>query len=210
MTLDQFVNLFVLFLVVVDPVGNAPVFAGLTRGGDAVYRRRMAVKGVLIATVILFVFAFSGDWLLTALGITVPAFKVAGGLLLFLVALDMVFARHSGLRSTTLREEEEARSRADLSVFPLAFPLLAGPAALTTILLTVGEARGDPRLFFAMLAVLALVMAVTLACLLTAGQLMKLMGETGANVVDRLLGVLLAALAAQYVIDGVRVSFNLT
>ena len=210
MTVEQLINLVVMFLVVVDPVGNAPVFAGLTRGGDAAYRRRMAIKGVAIATAILLVFAFTGDWLLTALGITVPAFKVAGGLLLFLVALDMVFARHSGLRSTTPSEEEEARFRADISVFPLAFPLLAGPAALTTILLTVGEARGTPALFFAMLGVLCLVMLITLACLLTAGQLMKVMGETGANVVDRLLGVLLAALAAQYVIDGVRASFNLT
>lgn len=209
MNLEQLINLAVLFLVVVDPLGNAPVFAGLTRGGDASYRRRMAIKGVAIATAILFVFAFTGDWLLTALGITVPAFKVAGGLLLFLVALDMVFARHSGLRSTTPSEAEEARSRADISVFPLAFPLLAGPAALTTILLTVGEARGTPALFFAMLGVLAAVMVLTLACLLAAGHLMKVMGETGANVVDRLLGVLLAALAAQFVIDGLRASFGL-
>lgn len=209
MNLEQLINLGVMFLVVVDPVGNAPVFAGLTRGGDAAHRRRMAFKGVAIATSILLVFAFTGDWLLTALGISAPAFKVAGGLLLFLVALDMVFARHSGLRSTTEREEQEARSRSDISVFPLAFPLLAGPAALTTILLTVGEARDQPMLFLAMLGVLCLVMLLTLGCLLAAGQLMRVMGETGANVVDRLLGVLLAALAAQYVIDGLRASFNL-
>jgi multiple antibiotic resistance protein len=209
MTLEQLVNLVVMFLVVVDPVGNAPVFAGLTRGGDAAYRRRMAVKGVAIATAILLVFAFTGDWLLTALGITVPAFKVAGGLLLFLVALDMVFARHSGLRSTTLREEEEARFRADISVFPLAFPLLAGPAALTTILLTVGEARGAPPLLWALVGVVLVVMAVTLACLLAAGWLMRVLGETGANVVDRLLGVLLAALAVQHVVDGIKASFGL-
>jgi len=209
MTVEQLINLFVLFLVVVDPVGNAPVFAGLVRGGDRDYRRRMAVKGVAIALAILLGFAFIGDRLLQAMHITVPAFKIAGGLLLFLVALDMVFARHSGLRSTTASEAEEARHRADISVFPLAFPLLAGPAALTTILLTVGEARGAPVLFVAMIAVLVVVMLVTLACLLTAGWLMRVMGETGANVVDRLLGVLLAALAAQYVVDGAKASFGL-
>jgi multiple antibiotic resistance protein len=209
MTFEQLFNLCVLFLVVVDPFGNAPMFASLTRGLDAVGRRKMALKGVMIAFAIMLLFAFTGDRLLTALGIAVPSFKIAGGLLLFLVALDMVFARHSGLRSTTETEDEEARHRADVSVFPLAFPMLAGPAALTTILLTVGEARGHPALFFAMLGVLTLVMAFTLVCLVMAGGLMKLMGETGANVVDRLLGVLLAALAVQYVVDGLRASFAL-
>ena len=208
MSFEQLFNLCVLFLVVVDPFGNAPMFASLTRGGDAAWRRRMALKGVTIAFVIMLVFAFTGDRLLTALGIAVPSFKIAGGVLLFLVALDMVFARHSGLRSTTDREDEEARHRADISVFPLAFPMLAGPAALTTILLTVAEARGHPSLFFAMLGVLTLVMAFTLGCLMMAGWLMKVMGETGANVVDRLLGVLLAALAVQYVVDGLKASFS--
>ena len=209
MSFEQLFNLCVLFLVVVDPFGNAPMFASLARGGDAAWRRKMAVKGVAIAFAIMLVFAFTGDRLLTALGIAVPSFKIAGGALLFLVALDMVFARHSGLRSTTDREDEEARHRADISVFPLAFPMLAGPAALTTILLTVAEARGHPGLFFAMLGILTLVMLLTLGCLLMAGSLMKLMGETGANVVDRLLGVLLAALAVQYVVDGVKASFGL-
>ena len=209
MSFEQLFNLCVLFLVVVDPFGNAPMFASLARGGDVVWRRRMAVKGVAIALAIMLVFAFTGDRLLSALGIAVPSFKIAGGVLLFLVALDMVFARHSGLRSTTDREDEEARHRADISVFPLAFPMLAGPAALTTILLTVAEARGHPGLFLAMLGVLTLVMLFTLGCLLMAGSLMKVMGETGANVVDRLLGVLLAALAVQYVVDGLKASFGL-
>jgi len=209
MTIEQLLNLFLLFLVVVDPIGNAPVFAGLVRGAERAFQRRMAIKGVVIATAILLGFAFIGDRLLEAMHITVPAFKIAGGLLLFLVALDMVFARHSGLRSTTESEAAEARSRADVSVFPLAFPLLAGPAALTTILLTVGEARGAPLLFGALIGVLVAVMLVTLACLLAAGWLMKVLGETGANVVDRLLGVLLAALAVQHVVDGIKVSFGI-
>ena len=136
MSFEQLFNLCVLFLVVVDPFGNAPMFASLTRGGDAAWRRRMAFKGIAIAFTIMLLFAFTGDRLLSALGIAVPSFKIAGGVLLFLVALDMVFARHSGLRSTTDREDEEARHRADISVFPLAFPMLAGPAALTTSVVT--------------------------------------------------------------------------
>jgi multiple antibiotic resistance protein len=209
MTPEALLNLFLLFLVVVDPIGNAPVFAGLTRGLDRVQQRRIAIRGVVVATAILLGFALLGERLLAAMHISVPAFKVAGGLLLFLVALDMVFARHSGLRSTTESEAAEARSRADLSVFPLAFPLLAGPAALTTILLTVGEARGAPPLLWALVGVVLVVMAVTLACLLAAGWLMRVLGETGANVVDRLLGVLLAALAVQHVVDGIKASFGL-
>jgi multiple antibiotic resistance protein len=209
MSFDQLFNLTVLFLVVVDPFGNAPMFASLTRGGDLAWRRRMAVKSVAVSFALMLLFAFTGDRLLRAMSIEVSSFKVAGGVLLFLVALDMVFARHSGLRSTTDREDQEARGREDISVFPLAFPMMAGPAALTTILLTVAEARGHPDLFFAMLGVLTLVMAFTLGCLLMAGNLMKLMGETGANVVDRLLGVLLAALAVQYVVDGLKASFGL-
>src|SRR5690606_30649991 len=144
MSLENLVNLFVVLFVVIDPIGLAPIFGALTRGGSAAYRRRMAVKAVLLAAGISFLFAFTGDWLLKALGISVPAFRIAGGLLLFLVAIDMVFARQSGLRSTTVREQEEARFKEDISVFPLAFPLLAGPGTLTTVLLYVGETRGNP------------------------------------------------------------------
>lgn len=203
MSLENLVNVFVVLFVVIDPVGLAPIFGALTRGGSPVYRRRMAVKAVLLATGILYVFAFTGDWLLQALGISVPAFKIAGGLLLFLVAIDMVFARQSGLRSTTVREQEEARFKEDISVFPLAFPLLAGPGALTTILLLVGETRGNTAEFWSLLAVLAFVLLLALMALLLAGRLMAVLGETGANVVDRLLGVILAALAVQFVLEGI-------
>jgi multiple antibiotic resistance protein len=206
MDIEQLVNLFVTFFVVIDPIGIAPMFGALTRGSSDAYARRMAVKGVTIAFVILAVFASIGDWLLGALGITVSAFKIAGGLLLFFVALDMVFAGHSGARST-LREEEEARHKPDISVFPVAFPWLAGPGALATILLVVGEARVRPLLFFGMLGVLAVVLAMALAALWFAPRLMRLLGETGASVIDRLLGVILAALAAQYVVDGIKGSF---
>lgn len=202
MTFDVLVNLFVVLFVVIDPIGLAPIFGALTRGGSAAYRRRMAVKAILLAAGILYLFAFSGDWLMRALGIGIPAFKIAGGLLLFLVAIDMVFARHSGLRSTTVREQEEARFKEDISVFPLAFPLLAGPGALTTVLLFVADTRGNYTAFGALLGVLAVMLLLAFLALMLAGHLMKLLGETGANVVDRLLGVILAALAVQFVLDG--------
>jgi len=207
MTLERLVNMFIVLLVVVDPVGVTPVFGALTRGGGDLHRRRMAVKGTALAALILLLFAFIGAWLLDTLGITLPAFKIAGGILLFLIAIDMVFARQSGGRSTTGREEEEARFKEDISVFPLAFPLIAGPGALTTILLMVGESHGRPLYFVSMISVLLLVLLLTLVCLLGAGRLMKLLGETGANVMDRLFGVILAALAVQFVIDGVRAGF---
>lgn len=207
MTLDKIFNMFVVLLVVVDPVGVTPVFGSLTRGGGELHRRRMALKGTALAAAILLVFACIGDWLLTTLGIGLPAFRIAGGILLFLIAIDMVFARQSGGRSATGREQEEARQKEDISVFPLAFPLIAGPGALTTILLMVGEGRGHPLYFTAMIGVLLVVLLLTLICLLAAGRLMQILGETGANVMDRLFGVILAALAVQFVVDGVRAVF---
>lgn len=203
MNWEQLLNMFIVLFVVIDPIGLAPMFGALTRGGTPAYRRLMAFKGIGLATGILLVFVFTGDSLLEVMGISIPAFKLAGGILLFLVAIDMVFARQSGLRSTTVREQEEARFKEDISVFPLAFPLLAGPGALTTILLLVGEVRDDPWMFAGMLGVVLLVLLITLIALLLSGYIMKILGVTGANVMDRLFGVILAALAAQFVIDGV-------
>jgi multiple antibiotic resistance protein len=199
---ELLIDYFILLFVVVDPVGLAPVFSALTRGESAEHRRRMAVRGTLIAGGILAVFAVSGDAALRALGIGIPAFQIAGGLLLFLLAVDMVFARHSGLRGATDSERKEAVGRRDVSVFPLAIPLIAGPGALTTVLLMVGRHENGALVIGAVLGVLALVLALTLASLLLSAPLMKLLGETGANVVSRVLGVILAALAVQYVLDG--------
>ncbi|HET7175646.1 MAG TPA: MarC family protein [Gammaproteobacteria bacterium] len=205
--LEKMLNMFIVLLVVVDPVGVTPVFGALTRGGGALHRRRMAFKGTLLAAAILLMFAFIGDWLLNTLGITLPAFKIAGGVLLFLIAIDMVFARQSGGRSATGSEQEEARHKEDISVFPLAFPLIAGPGALTTVLLMVGETRGQPLFFMALIGVLLVVLLLVLLCLLMAGGLMRLLGETGTNVMDRLFGVILAALAVQFVMDGLKAGF---
>ncbi len=203
MSVHQWINDLIVFFVVIDPPGLSAMFAALTRGGDNTYRRRMAVKATLLATGILYVFAFIGARLLEALGVTLPAFKIAGGILLFLVAIDMIFARQSGLRSATVREQEEARFKEDISVFPLAFPLIAGPGALTTVILLAGNASGQPWEFVSVLIILGIILLLAFLSLLASGRLMRLLGVTGSNVLGRLLGVILAAMAVQFVIDGI-------
>lgn len=200
--LTEFLYSFVTLFVIVDPVGSAVIFAGLTRGAPAKLRQPAAVRGVLVALSLILAFALGGDWLLRALGITLPAFRIAGGILLFLLATEMVFARQSGIRGPTESEEEEAEQRRDIAVFPLAFPLLAGPGALTSIVLLMERATA-PFAAFAVMTALAAVMAITLALLLAAPRVMRLIGVTGANVVSRVLGIILAALAAQLVLDGI-------
>ncbi len=203
MSVHQWINDLIVFFVVIDPPGLSAMFAALTRGGDNTYRRRMAVKATLLATGILYVFAFIGARLLEALGVTLPAFKIAGGILLFLVAIDMIFARQSGLRSATVREQEEARFKEDISVFPLAFPLIAGPGALTTVILLAGNASGHAWEFVSVLIILGIILLLAFLSLLASGRLMRLLGVTGSNVLGRLLGVILAAMAVQFVIDGI-------
>ena len=202
---ERLVNAFVVFFVVLDPVGMVPLFWALTHRGNAAYRRRMALWGVGIAALILLMFAFVGAAFLHALGIGVPAFRIAGGILLFLLSIDMIFARQSGLRSTTEREQAEAEHRTDISVFPLAFPLIAGPGAMTTVLLFAERPGGTA--FAAVIAVMLAVLVLLLGALLASEAVMRRLGETGANVFSRLLGLVLAALSVQYVVDGIRASF---
>lgn len=196
-------NAFVTLLVVIDPLGLAPIFAALTRGFSERQKRESAIRGTALGAAILLVFAVVGNALLGALGIGLPAFRIAGGILLFLLALDMIFARPSGMRSSTVREQEEESYQQDISVFPLAIPLVAGPGGITTVLLYTG---GGPAQLGLFLAVLFVVLILTLISLLLAPRIMRLFGETGANVLSRVLGVLLAALAVQFVIDGIRTS----
>jgi multiple antibiotic resistance protein len=199
---EHLIKTFIIFFVVIEPVSLVPMFGALTRGGEPGYRTRMAWKSVAISAGIFIVFALAGDWLLRLLGISVSAFKIAGGALLFLLAVDMVLARESGLRSTTVREQEEARYREDISVFPLAFPLITGPGTLATLLLLTAETANYVE-FSLVLGMGLLALAVTLAFLLLTQPLMRVMGVTGGTVVSRLLGVVLAALAVQYMVDGV-------
>jgi multiple antibiotic resistance protein len=200
---------FLLLFVVIDPIGLAPMFIGLTPGESVADRRRLAVRATVLAGIVLVTFAVVGDALLATLHIGLPAFRIAGGLLLFLVAVDMVFARPSGARGPTPREQVEAEHKRDISVFPLAVPLIAGPGAITTILLATSRGGDATAALGAVLAMLAVVLLLTLAALLAASRLTRLLGETGTNVVGRVLGIVLAALAVQFVLDGVRAGLSL-
>ncbi|HXR19777.1 MAG TPA: MarC family protein [Steroidobacteraceae bacterium] len=204
---NQLLRFFVVFLVVVEPVSLLPLFVGLTEGVDEAQRRQMARRAVLISAVILTVFAAVGAPFLKIMSISLESFRIFGGLLLFLIALEMVFARPPGTRTST-QEQQESEQRQDLSVFPLAFPFIAGPGALTTILLAFGGTAGKPALFFGLLLVVFVVLAITLAILYLAAPAMRVLGVTGTNVISRLFGVLLGALAVQFVIDGLRGSFG--
>ena len=204
---NQLLRFFVVFLVVVEPVSLLPLFVGLTEGVDEAQRRQMARRAVLISAVILTVFAVVGAPFLKIMSISLESFRIFGGLLLFLIALEMVFARPPGTRTST-QEQRESEQREDLSVFPLAFPFIAGPGALATILLAFGGTAGKPALFFGLLLVVFVVLAITLAILYLAAPAMRVLGVTGTNVISRLFGVLLGALAVQFVIDGLRGSFG--
>lgn len=205
---EQSLKFFVVFFVVVDPVSLIPLFTGLTAGASTAYKRRMALKAVTISAAILLLFALGGAAFLQLMGISLEAFRIFGGLLLFLLALEMVFARESGTR-TSSDEAAESRRRADISVFPLAFPFIAGPGALATILLWFGriELPGQAGLFAGLAAAAALVLAIVVALLWVAEPLMRAIGVTGANVASRILGVILGALAVQFVLDGLRQAF---
>jgi multiple antibiotic resistance protein len=194
---------FITFFVVIDPIGVAAMFAVLTHNDRPEERRRVAIRGVTIAALVLVLFAFGGDPLLRTLGIGLPAFKMAGGILLLLLAIDMVMARPTGLRATTPGEDEESSHRADISVFPVAIPLIAGPGALTSTVMMMTGAAHDALQQVLVVAMLLAVLAITLVCLLMSPLLMKALGLTGSNVITRIFGILLCALSMQFMIDGV-------
>ena len=204
--LELFFSSFITLFVVIDPPGCAPIYAGLTTGASAAQKRAMAIRACLIAGVILLVFALFGEQLLGALHIELDAFRAAGGIMLFLIALDMVFEKRTQRREARAEQVRETPEIEDVSVFPMAMPMLAGPGAIASVMLLMGGADGIEGTM-AVLAALLAVMVLTLLALWAASPLMKLVGARVEAVITRLLGVLLAALAAQYVIDGIRGSF---
>jgi multiple antibiotic resistance protein len=204
---DELLKFFVLFFVIVEPISLVPLFAALTEGADGAFRRRMALRAVLVAGGVLALFAVGGAWFLQTMGISIAAFRIAGGVMLFLIALEMVFARESGTRVTSA-EKTECKKRTDISVFPLAFPFIAGPGAIAIVLLTFGASRDDVLLSFGLFGVVVLVLALTYTLMRLTPIVMKAMGVTGANVVNRLSGVVLAALAVQLIIDGLGGAFG--
>jgi multiple antibiotic resistance protein len=204
MPIDYLVSALVTLVVVVDPVGLVPTFLAVTHGLPQQARRRIAVRASIIAAAILAGTALLGDWLLHQLGITLPAFRIAGGLLLFAVASEMVFGVRTERQSKQAEDALEEHLR-NVAAFPLAIPLMAGPGAITATLLLAGQASGKPISLAVLIAVVVVVCALCLGVFLLANRVDRLLGITGNVVSSRLLGVLLAALAVQYVIDGVRV-----
>ena len=203
MALEFFISAFVTLLVVVDPVGLVPTFIAITTGLPVKASRSVALRACLIAVAILAGSALAGDWLLRTMSITLPAFRIAGGLLLFSIASEMVFGVRIARQSKTAEEVIEDHVR-NIAAFPLAIPLMAGPGAITATVLLAGRADSDPMRLGILLGVIAVVLAICLAVFTAAGRIGKLIGTTGNVVMSRLLGVLLAALAVQYVVDGVR------
>jgi multiple antibiotic resistance protein len=203
MPIDYLVSALVTLVVVVDPVGLVPTFLAVTHGLPQQARRRIAVRASIIAAAILAGTALLGDWLLHQLGITLPAFRIAGGLLLFAVASEMVFGVRTERQSKQAEDALEEHLR-NVAAFPLAIPLMAGPGAITATLLLAGQASGKPISLAILIVVVVAVCALCLGVFLLANRVDRLLGITGNVVSSRLLGVLLAALAVQYVIDGVR------
>jgi multiple antibiotic resistance protein len=203
MPIDFLVSAFVTLFVVVDPIGLVPSFIAVTHGLPARAQRKVALRASLIAAVILAGSALIGDWLLRTLSITLPAFRIAGGLLLFSIASEMVFGVRVARQSQQAEEAIEERMR-NIAAFPLAIPLMAGPGAITATLLLAGRTDGAPDRLALLLGVIALVLVVCFMVFTLAARIARLIGITGNVVLSRLLGVLLAALAVQYVIDGVR------
>ena len=197
---------FTTFFATIGPADVAALFAALTPGNTPAERRRMAIRGTLIATGILLVFALFGEAVLRLFGISLPALRTAGGILLLLIAIDMVFGRPSGGTTTTSEENAEAVTKPDISVFPLATPLIAGPGAIGATILLVADAQGDRLLIAVVIIVLLGMLLLTFALLLIATGVQKLLGVTGLHVVSRIVGVLLAALAVQFIFDGVGAS----
>ena len=189
---------FATLLVVIDPVGLLPIFVALTSGMGRAQRRAVALRACLIAAGLLALFGLAGESVLGFVGISMPAFRIAGGILLFLTALDMLFERR-----TKRREDKSEPHRSDPSVFPLAIPLIAGPGAIASMILLTGEA-GEPAAVAAIYAVMLGVVALVFVTFLLATPFERLLGRIGIDVVTRLLGMLLAALSVQFVIDGLR------
>ncbi len=216
---ELFISSFVTFFVVIDPLGIAPIFAVMTDGASSAFKRRMVLKAIFTGTIILLIFAFVGNGLLAALGISLMAFKTAGGVLLFLIALDMVFEKRTERREKTSEEfthehSEEALHHQnnddeydDISIFPMAIPFIAGPGSIAYIMLLMSNHSDDLQSKGVVVGSMLAVLVLTIFILLAATKIITWLGQTVANATTRILGVLLAALATQYIFDGIKGGF---
>jgi len=205
---DLFISAFVTLFVVIDPIGCAPIYAGMARGASEAQFREMAIRAIVISTGVLVFFALLGERLLSALHIELDAFRIAGGIMLFVIALEMVFEKRTQRRERRVEQLQATPEVEDVSVFPMAMPMIAGPGSIATVMLLMGRAEGLDGTFVVLGALGAVLLATALALLL-ARPLLRLVGSRAEAVISRMLGVLLGALAAQYVIDGVRAALHL-
>nr|WP_232479661.1 MarC family protein [Sphingomonas sp. TX0522] len=203
----MFVSSLITFFVVIDPPGCAPIYAGLSSGASPLQRRSMAIRAVGVASAILFVFALFGEKLLRGLGISLASFRIAGGIMLFLIALEMVFEKRTQRREDRAAEVAADPEVEDVSIFPMAMPMIAGPGSIATVMLLMARTNGLEATLV-VLAAMVTILLLTLVALLAAGPLMRLLGTRIEAVITRLLGVLLAALAVQFVMDGLQVSLR--
>lgn len=205
MPIEYLINAFVTLFVTIDPIGLAPIFVAVTAGLSAKEKRNTAVRAVIIAIVILWLSAFFGEILLDALGISLPAFRIAGGLMLFWIGFEMVFERRTQRKSKGADQAKEEKEEQDLAAFPLAIPMMAGPGSITAVILLAGEIEDGNWETKAVLAgIISGILVLCLVIFLAAGVIERLMGVTGRIILSRLLGVILAALAVQFLVDGVR------
>ncbi|SFS09077.1 MarC family protein [Yoonia litorea] len=200
--LAALITAFTTLFIIIDPPGLAPVFIALTQGMSAAQRRAIALRAFLVAAALMMLFLFTGEAVLEFIGISMDAFRIAGGILLFLTALDMLFQKRQARREESAAEGQ-AEHHDDPSVFPLALPLIVGPGAITTVILLAGQSEGAADLF-AVAAVVLSVLVIVFLAFLAAPAIERILGKTGLNIVTRVLGMLLAALAVQFVLDGLR------
>lgn len=205
--IELYISAFITFFVVIDPPGCAPIFAGLTSGATPAHARAMAVRAVFVATVILLVFALFGEKLLGGLGIGLDAFRIAGGIMLFLIALEMVFEKRTERRQDRAEKIRATPEVEDISIFPMAMPMIAGPGSIASAMLLMSQNSGLES-SLVVLAAMFTILLLTLVALVAAGPILRIVGDKVEAVITRLLGVLLAALAVQFVIDGIRGSLG--
>jgi multiple antibiotic resistance protein len=200
--LEIFLQYFVLYFVVIDPIGTTPLFLVVTKGLHAKDKNKVAFEGVLIATIVLLFFAFFGNYVLKYLGITFPAFTIAGGVILFLIALEMLFDIRSERKKRSINDKRDK-----ISIFPIAIPLLAGPAAITSVILTISQAEGSYSLLIINIICLISVMLVSFVILRVFTKFQKFINEKIINIFSRVIGIILAALSIQYILDGIKSFF---
>lgn len=204
---NSYLNSFVSLFVIIDPVALVPVFMSLTQRMTTQERNKSANKACWISFILLLVFAFGGEILLKLMGISEAAFQIAGGFLLMIAAVEMVVAHHTGMTSTTPNEEKEASTGKDITVFPLAIPLISGPGALTTVVLLMQENEESMMHQVILVGIILVVILITFAFLRSATMIQKFLGVTGSNVITRVFGIILTALATQFIITGIKTAF---